>query len=138
MWIWNVTQSTLGIFAIGMQYCITSSTRVTISTSSSLDNTICNLNPMEFVIGICDPLFSDHHGIYFYRANYRRALREEKFKYYDEVVTSSDNKSKTIWNIVKRELSFITFLPPQDFNVFLSTICVAITCNMPLASAIIS
>lgn len=68
-------------------------------------------------------------------ANYRRALKEEKFKYYDGVVISSDNKNKVIWKTGKRELSnknqyFITSLSTQDFNVFFFTICETITSDI--------
>lgn len=38
------------------------------------------------------------------RKGYKHALKEEKYNYYANSISSSDNKSKTIWGIVNREL----------------------------------
>lgn len=48
----------------GLQYCITAPTRVTATTSSCLDNVICNLSSHCFTVGVNDPLISDHCAVY--------------------------------------------------------------------------
>lgn len=223
-------------FMYGSKYYITSPTRVTSTTSSCLDNIVCNMLTEDIVAGICDPDISDHFSVYILlkgmhrrsasaftrrrnfsnnnivkfvnninlidwsnidyltadqlseflvkqlnmqlevcfpykrinnknlgrnwftdnlrqlrvelqrskqtfdasrsqhdwirytmlRKNYRQALKEAKCNYYAYSISSSDNRTKTIWNIVKRETSPSTLkssvLSPYDLNNFFSSI----------------
>lgn len=62
------------------------------------------------------------------RRVYRKELKDAKRNYYSETITNSDNKIKSIWNVInterhhKHKTNIDLTIPPDDFNIFFVSI----------------
>lgn len=85
---------------------------------------------------------SDNDWLYYstLRKSYKRALKDTKSNFYAHSISSSDNKNKTIWNIVKREISsasnsVTSVISALDFNVFFTSISDSIVRTIDASNA---